>query len=147
MGRFDIYWYQPSSAGRCQCTGELLLCIFLGLINTCGNRNGNGWDIAGWEALRGGRSQQKRGRVDRVHCGPSCLIRSALVYPHSGDRDSFRWRRFPLQLVIVDHPRWLQQEISTGSCRQKSWTRSFIFFPQETLRCFFQYVGSYPNVF
>ena len=32
--------YQPSSAGRRQCTAELLLGIFLGLINTCGNRNG-----------------------------------------------------------------------------------------------------------
>ena len=32
--------YYPSSAGRRQCRAELLLGIFLGLINTCGNRNG-----------------------------------------------------------------------------------------------------------
>ena len=37
---FDLIWFQPSSACRRQCTAELLLCIFLGLRNTCGNRNG-----------------------------------------------------------------------------------------------------------
>ena len=33
---------------QCQCRAELLLSIFLGLINTCGNRNGSGYALAEW---------------------------------------------------------------------------------------------------
>ena len=39
MGRFDINQAQQAAASA---QAELLLCIFLGLMNTCGNRNGLG---------------------------------------------------------------------------------------------------------
>ena len=92
--RFDInlgQWPSPHSHHQCTLVAEALVIIPVVTAMAMGGT------LRGGRLSEAGGLNRREGELTGSTVDPA-VLRSALVYPHSGDRDSFRWRRFPSQL-------------------------------------------------